>query len=80
MFLLNGINLTNFVLESKMEPTEIGFLKGHRKAAIEEAIKIVKSNGRPAELIICRDIPGEHTAGEHCFCSPKILFINPEDL
>jgi hypothetical protein len=63
-----------------MTETEIGFLKGYRKDAIEEAIKRVKKKGRPAEVIICRDIPGEHTAGEDCFCDPKILVIDPEDL
>lgn len=60
--------------------TEIGFLKGHRKDAIKEAVKMVKKTGRSAEIIICRDIPGKHTAGEDCFCDPKILVIEPGDL
>ncbi|KKM28157.1 hypothetical protein LCGC14_1567440 [marine sediment metagenome] len=63
-----------------MVTTEIGFLKGHRKDAIKEAIKMVKEGGLSAEVIVCRDIPGEHTAGEDCFCDPKILVIFPEDL
>ena len=63
-----------------MTITEIGFLNGNRKAAIEEAIKLVKRSGRSAEVVICRDIPGKHTAGEDCFCDPKILEIHPEDL
>jgi len=59
---------------------EVGFLLGHRQDAIKEAIAIVKKTGRSAEIIICRDIPGKHTAGEDCFCDPKILVIFPEDL
>jgi hypothetical protein len=59
---------------------EIGFLKGHRQDAIKEAIKMVKKSGRSAEVIVCRDIPGNHAAGEDCFCDPKILVIFPEDL
>jgi hypothetical protein len=63
-----------------MATTEIGFLTGHRQDAIKEAIKMVKKSGRSAEVIVCRDIPGKHTAGEDCFCDPKILVIFPEDL
>ncbi|KKL86317.1 hypothetical protein LCGC14_1945950 [marine sediment metagenome] len=63
-----------------MSTTEIGFLKGHRKDAIKEAIKMVKKSGRSAEVIACRDIPGEHTAGEDCFCDPRIFEYFPEDL
>lgn len=63
-----------------MSTIEIGFLDGNRKAAIEKAIEMVKKSGRSAEVIVCRDIPGEHTAGEDCFCDPKILVIYPEDL
>ena len=63
-----------------MATIEIGFLDGNRKAAIVEALKMVKKTGRSAEVIICRDIPGKHTAGEECFCDPKILVIYPEDL
>ncbi len=63
-----------------MATIEIGFLKGHRQDAIKEAIKMVKKNGRSAEVIVCRDIPGKHTAGEDCFCDPKILVVFPEDL
>lgn len=63
-----------------MSTIEIGFLNGDRKAAIVEALKMVKKTGRSAEVIICRDIPGQHIAGEECFCDPKILVIYPEDL
>lgn len=63
-----------------MGQIEIGFLNGYRKTAVEKAIEIVRENGRPATVIICRDIPGEHTGGEDCFCDPKILTIDPEDL
>lgn len=63
-----------------MSTVEIGFLDGNRKDAIAEALKMVKKTGRSAEVIICRDIPGKHTAGEECFCDPKILIIYPEDL
>jgi hypothetical protein len=59
---------------------EVGFLAGHRQDAIKEAIAIVKKTGRSAEIIVCRDIPGQHTAGEDCFCDPKILVVFPEDL
>jgi hypothetical protein len=59
--------------------TEIAFMEGYRKDAVERAIEIVRKSGRPAELIICRDIPGHHTGGEQCFCDPKTLIIEPED-
>ncbi len=59
---------------------ELGFLDGHRKEAILEAIEMVKRDGRSATIIICRDIPGHHDGGEDCFCDPKILMIDPEDL
>lgn len=62
-----------------MRTTEIAFLTGYRKEAVEKAIEMVKKSGREAELIICRDIPGKHTGGEHCFCDPKTLVIGPED-
>lgn len=54
-------------------------MEGYRKDAVERAIEIVRKSGRPAELIICRDIPGHHTGGEQCFCDPKTLIIEPED-
>jgi hypothetical protein len=63
-----------------MSTIEIGFLNGNRKAAIAEAIKMVRKTGRSAEVVVCRDIPGKHTAGEECFCDPKILVIHPENL
>lgn len=63
-----------------MGTLEIGFLNGNRKYALEEAIRIVKENGRPAEVVVCRDIPGQHTGGEDCFCDPKIIIIDPDDL
>lgn len=63
-----------------MGTLEIGFLNGYRKDGIEEAIRIIKENGRPAEAIVCRDIPGQHTGGEDCFCDPKIILVDPDDL
>lgn len=63
-----------------MTTIELGFLDGNRKEAIEQAIEMVRASGRSAEVIVCRDIPGKHTAGEDCFCDPKILVIFPEDL
>jgi len=63
-----------------MSTIEVGFLEGHRQDAIKEAITLVKKTGRSAEVIVCRDIPGKHTAGEGCFCDPKILVFFPEDL
>lgn len=63
-----------------MGTLEIGFLNGYRKVGIEEAIRIIKENGRPAEVIVCRDIPGQHTGGEDCFCDPKIILVDPDDL
>lgn len=59
---------------------ELGFLEGSRKEAIEEAIRLVKDTGRPAEVIVCRDISGEHSGGEECFCDPKIIVVHPTDL
>lgn len=59
---------------------EIGFLNGYRKDAIKKAIEMVKKNGRSAQLVVCRDIPGFHTGGEDCFCDPKTIEIHPEDL
>lgn len=63
-----------------MADKEIGFTSGYRQEAIKKAIEMVKESGRAAELIVCRDIPGDHTGGEDCFCVPKILIINSEDL
>ena len=63
-----------------MDPLTLGFKEGYRKDAVEEAIRIVKEAGRSAVLIICRDIPGNHTGGEDCFCDPLLLEIHPEDL
>jgi hypothetical protein len=59
---------------------EILFSDGERKDAIVQAIELVKLNGRSAKVIVCRDIPGEHSGGEDCMCDPKILQIYPEDL
>jgi hypothetical protein len=59
---------------------EVYFKDGYRKDAILKAIEIVKQNGRSAELVICRDIPGYHTGGEDCFCDPKIITIDPEEI
>ena len=52
------------------------FRPGDRQEAIREAVEIVKKNGRDAQLIICRDIVGEHTGGEACFCDPRTIRIN----
>ncbi len=52
------------------------FKPGARQEAIKEAVEIVKKNGRTAQLTICRDIMGEHTGGEDCFCDPRTIRIN----
>ena len=52
------------------------FRPGDRQEAIREAVEIVKKNGRSAQLTICRDILGEHTGGEDCFCDPRTIRIN----
>ena len=52
------------------------FRPGDRQEAIREAVEIVKKNGRSAQLTICRDIMGEHTGGEDCFCDPRTIRIN----
>ena len=59
---------------------EVHFSQGDRSEAIKKAIEMVKRSGRGAELVICRDIPGKHTGGEECFCDPKVIDIQPEDL
>ncbi len=59
---------------------EVHFSQGYRYEAIKKAIEMVKRSGRGAELVICRDIPGKHTGGEECFCDPKVIDIQPEDL
>lgn len=59
---------------------EVHFTRGNRHEAIKVAIEMVKKNGRSAELVICRDIPGNHTGGEDCFCDPRVIEIHPEDL
>ena len=63
-----------------MKDEDIGFAPGYRKKAIEKAVELVKERGRSAQLVICRDIPGHHTGGEDCFCDPKTIYINVEDL
>ena len=66
---------------SEDKPTnEIHFMQGYRRDAVQKAIQIVKESGRSAELVICRDIPGDHTGGEDCFCDPKVMELHPEDL
>jgi hypothetical protein len=62
------------------DTTEIAFMFGFRKEAVEKAIELVRQNGRRAMLVVCRDIPGNHTGGEECFCDPKIIIVSPEDL
>lgn len=63
-----------------MADSIIGFVNGYRKEAIKKAIELVKQEGRSAVLVVCRDIPGDHTGGEDCFCDPKQIVIHPEDL
>jgi len=58
---------------------DIGFKEGFRKEAIKKAIEMVIESGESAVIVICRDIPGEHTGGEDCFCDPKLLVIEPKD-
>lgn len=58
---------------------DIGFREGFRKEAIKKAIEMVRESGQSAVIVICRDIPGEHTGGEECFCDPKILVIEPKE-
>jgi hypothetical protein len=59
---------------------EVHFRQGYRSDAIKKAMELVKKSGRSAELVICRDIPGDHTGGEECFCDPKVISIHPEDI
>ena len=63
-----------------VDQDEVDFAPGKRKEAIAKAIALVKKSGRPAKLIICRDILGKHTAGEDCFCGPRIIEIDPDEL
>lgn len=58
----------------------IDYIDGFRKDAVIEAIKHIKDTSRGATVIVCRDISGEHTGGEGCFCDPQIIEIYPEDL
>ncbi len=68
------------MVEILVDQDEVNFLPGKRKEAIAKAIELVKKSGRPAQLVICRDIIGSHTSGEDCFCGPRIIEINPLDL
>lgn len=54
----------------------VHFDLGGRYEAIKRAVEIVKKTGRAADLIICRDIIGEHTGDTDCFCDPKVIRIN----
>ncbi len=63
-----------------VDQEEVNFLPGKRKEAITKAIELVKKSGRPAQLIICRDVIGPHTSGEDCFCGPRIIELSPLDL
>jgi len=58
----------------------LGFRNGYRKDAVRKAIELVKETGRAAAVVVCRDISGNHTGGEGCFCDPKIIEVYPEDL
>ena len=66
--------------EDKTPTDEVHFIQGYRSEALKKAIEMVKKSGSSAELVICRDIPGDHTGGEECFCDPKVIEIHPEDL
>ena len=58
---------------------DVGFKGGYRKEAIRQAIQMVIESGESAVIVICRDIPGDHTGGEECFCDPKLLVIEPKE-
>ena len=63
-------------MSDKILDETISFHPGDRREAIKKAIEVVKENGRPAELVICRDILGYHTGGSDCFCDPRIIMID----
>ena len=67
-------------MSSRKKTEEVHFEQGYRSQAIKVALDLIKEQGRSAEIVICRDVPGPHTGGEDCFCGPKILEIYPEDL
>jgi hypothetical protein len=67
-------------MSDRRKTDEVHFDQGFRSEALKIAIDLVRKSGQSAELIICRDIPGKHTGGEDCFCDPKIIDINPEDI
>ena len=67
-------------MSDDLKTHDISFIQGFRQEALRKALEIVKASGRSAELVICRDIPGHHEGGEECFCDPKIMQINPEEL
>jgi hypothetical protein len=68
------------MVRDKIRTDEVHFTRGHRGEAIKVAMEMVRKSGRTAELVICNDLPGNHTGGEDCFCDPLILEINPEDV
>lgn len=59
-----------------MKEKEFDFLPGGRKDAIRQAIEFARKTGGVCELLVCRDIPGEHTGGSDCFCDPKVLVVD----
>ncbi len=63
-------------MNDKISQDIVSFGPGDRNAAIKQAVEIVKTSGRAAELTICRDITGYHTGGDDCFCGPRIIRIN----
>ena len=67
-------------MSNNKDSNEIYFDLGHRRGAILMALDLVKEQGQPAQLIICKDIPGEHIGGAGCFCDPRIVSITPEEL
>lgn len=45
---------------------------------LAEALRAARDDagGREALIYICRDIPGDHTPGVGCFCSPTVVSTN----
>lgn len=78
--MLIGLRRSNKFMPDNKKTDEVYFRQGYRQKAIRKALELVRESGRGADLIICRDIPGQHMGGEDCFCDPKILQINPEEL
>ena len=63
-------------MHDRISEDTVSFFPGDRQEAIKQAIELVKKNGRPAELVICRDILGYHSGGDDRFCDPRTIRIN----